>query len=76
MANIEVDKKTADTIESLATAEGISTAEYVKRLLPSDPVSANGSSAERFLKDLDAIAVDAPSLPADFSRDDIYSDHD
>ncbi|MDZ4657503.1 MAG: antitoxin family protein [Bythopirellula sp.] len=34
------------------------------------------NSADDFETQLDSLLFDGPSLPADFSRADIYSDHD
>jgi len=38
--------------------------------------SAQSLSAEDFERELLALTSDGPTLPPDFSRDDIYSDHD
>lgn len=38
---------------------------------PPEPVSD-----EEFFRELDELAWDAPPLPADFSRADLYLDHD
>lgn len=40
------------------------------------PVAANSLSLEEFERQFDELALDVPPLPADFSRADIYLDHD
>jgi predicted DNA-binding antitoxin AbrB/MazE fold protein len=41
----------------------------------SEPVSPHNAIAD-FDEELDGLLFDGPSLPADFSRTDIYADHD
>lgn len=41
---------------------------------PSEPPSPR--SEDDFLRELDELSWDAPPLPADFSRADMYLDHD
>jgi hypothetical protein len=38
--------------------------------------AASGLTDEEFERQLDELALDVPPLPADFSRADIYLDHD
>ena len=39
-------------------------------------VAQKSMSAEEFERQFDELAIDVPPLPADFSRADIYLDHD
>jgi len=40
------------------------------------PIVANSLSLEEFERRFDELALDVPPLPADFSRADVYLDHD
>src|SRR5712664_3955425 len=77
MAILELDEHTAEQLNALAAANGMTPEAYLKLLLPA---SANGASARMSLDELDSLlrqhAFDGPSLPADFSRADIYNEHD
>jgi hypothetical protein len=78
---IEIDERTAQALEAQAKARGLPLDVYLS-------VLAGGKDADlewrqpsleelnRALDELSADAIDAPSLPADFSRADIYHDHD
>ena len=76
MATIDVDPRTADQLHALATASGMTVEAYLRSLLPP---SANGTPPRLSLAELDALlsehAFDGPTLPADFSRADIYDGH-
>jgi hypothetical protein len=76
MATIELDQRTAEQLKALATASGMTIEEYLRSLLPS---SANGTAARLSLAELEALltenSFDGPTLPADFSRADIYDGH-
>lgn len=79
----EIKPETAERLAALAKEKGVSVDEYLRSLLP----GANGAEAaaeaemspaeiDRILDELAAIAGDITPLPRDFSREDIYSDHD
>ena len=76
MATIELDPRTADQLNALATASGMTVEAYLQSLLA---LSANGTSPRLSLAELDNLlsenAFDGPTLPADFSRADIYNGH-
>ncbi len=76
MPTIELDPQTADRLKALAVASGMTIETYLRSLLPS---SANGATPRPSLAELESIlaehAFDGPTLPADFSRTDIYSGH-
>jgi hypothetical protein len=77
MATVELDPHTADQLNALAAASGMTAEAYLKLLLPA---SANGARAKLSLTELDSLlsenAFDGPTLPTDFSRADIYDGHD
>ena len=77
MATLELDPHTAEQLNALAAASGMSAGAYLKLLLPA---SVNGDGARLSLAELDSLlsenAFDGPTLPADFSRADIYDGHD
>jgi hypothetical protein len=77
MATVELDQRTAEQLRALAAASGMTAEAYLKLLLPA---STNGTHPRLSLDELVALlrenAFDAPSLPSDFSRADIYNEHD
>lgn len=74
MASIQVDDKTAKELQSLADSCGKSVQEYLAALVGSG--EATKLSDAEFESELTALTHHGPSLPADFSRADIYADHD
>jgi hypothetical protein len=77
----DVTPETAAMLHAHATAQGLSVDAYLRALLglgSAENTLATLSEAdfaalmEEFAKGTDHV----PPLPADFSRDDIYSDHD
>ena len=85
---IELAPGTEQTLRAKASANGKSLEFYLQELAQKDALEANGaavllSQEELSLADfdqlLDALAAGPPGmppLPEDFSRRDIYSDHD
>ena len=77
MPQIEVDIETAEKLAALAAARGVSAAEYLRLIVPAVVPSGD---ANVLLADLDAeleqLTLNLATLPDDFSRADIYSDHD
>lgn len=77
MPQIEVDIETARNLAAQAAARGISAGEYLRSIVPA-VVPSGGANV--WLADLDAeleqLTLNLPTLPDDFSRADIYSDHD
>ena len=85
---IELPPGTEQKLREKASLHGKSLEFYLQELLQQDPLGANGAAvplaqAELSLEELDRL-LDAlsqtptvlPSLPADFSRKDIYAEHD
>ncbi|MSR58666.1 MAG: hypothetical protein EXS05_13600 [Planctomycetaceae bacterium] len=77
MATLELDPQTAEQLNALAAASGMTAEAYLKLLLPA---SATGIPEKLSLTELDSLlsqhAFDGPTLPSDFSRSDIYDEHD
>jgi len=77
MPYIELDNQTANNLTAQAKSRGLTVAEYLSRLVPPAP---NGHGDAPFADELDAeldeLVLDLPTLPADFSRADIYDEHD
>ena len=77
MITLELNPQTAEKISALAAASGMTVDAYLQSLLPS---SANGSTPKLSLAELESLlnqhAFDGPTLPSDFSRADIYGEHD
>jgi hypothetical protein len=81
---IEMDEKTAKTLERLsaqAAAQRLPLNAYLEQFIQADDHAAaqHRVSLAEFDKILDELAArpgGAPILPADFSRADIYADHD
>jgi predicted DNA-binding antitoxin AbrB/MazE fold protein len=66
-------KLTIDAASVSEPAEKIAGQKGVER----EKGAAEGDTADRdFDRELDALLFEGPSLPADFSRADIYADHD
>ena len=75
MVTIQVDEQTAEALRTAAETAGISLADYVKSLVNTSPEQAQSPSWESLEKEFVELSVEG-SLPADFSRADIYSNHD
>ena len=75
MVTIQIDEKTAKALQLQAQKAGMTVAEYVRALVP-DGEPLNRLSWEEIAGQIVALSTDGPSLPADFSRADIYRDHD
>ena len=77
MPQILVDDKTLSGLEAAAKASGLTVERYLEDLVKQD---GNGNlpafSVADFERELDELACDGPTLPHDFSRADIYGEHD
>ena len=77
MAALELDLHTAEQLNALAAASGMTVEAYLKLLLPA---STNGAPVRMSLGELDSLlsenSFDGSTLPANFSRADIYDEHD
>jgi hypothetical protein len=75
MVSIQIDEKTAAALEVQARSAGLSVADYVRNLVPSIEVG-HRPSWDEIEQEMLAQSTPAPTLTADFSRADIYTDHD
>ncbi len=78
---IEVTSDTAQMLRANAAALKISLDDYLRRLAETDSLTtlASAPSLEEFDRDMDDLAArpeGLPVLPQNFSRADIYTDHD
>jgi len=76
MTAIQVDEDTASVLTQLATARHMSVAELVRILATHGSAARPNVSTVDFDEELDSLLSDGPTLPADFSRADLYRDHD
>lgn len=78
MTTIEIDDLTAKALSDLAKSQGLTVADYLRAIANVTKASKSNGSTDEFDFDaeLDALVFDGPGLPPDFSRADIYSDHD
>lgn len=78
MATIELNDQTVEELRKQAETLGVSVEDLVRlRVLGVEP--STGSSSDEpfdFQAELDRLSFNGPTLPADFSRADIYNDHD
>ncbi len=77
MATVVLDEETADELHAQAAASGMTVDEYVKLLLTGPAaVAVPRLSLSELESLLSQHAFDGPTLPSDFSRADIYCEHD
>lgn len=80
MTRIEIEQDTAERLAKKAKSTGISVDSLLNNLLDtSDLTTRDAVTLEEFDRILDELAAgpeDIPPLPSDFSRADIYLDHD
>lgn len=75
---IEVEKKVAEMLRAQAEARELPLSEFLQRLALSNlPLNSPPPlTAEEWSRIIDEVSSDSPKLPHDFSRRDIYTDHD
>ena len=79
MTTIELDEKIAQALEEAARSRGMTVQEYVRSHVVGKQNGIHASDARcdvDFDSELDGLLFSGPTLPADFSRADIYSDHE
>jgi len=75
MVTIQIDEQTAKTFESAASVAGLTLAEYLRSLAEAESKPILQATWDELEKKFEELSVDG-SLPKDFSRADIYADHD
>ena len=80
MTRIEIEQDTAERLAEKAKSTGISVDSLLNNLLDTSDLTARDAvTLEQFDRILDELAAgpeNIPALPSDFSRADIYLDHD
>lgn len=76
MTHIEIDDLTAEYLKAEAAARSMSVADYLKLLILPTSKPNSEASQEELDAELEQLALDLPTLPEDFSRADIYDEHD
>lgn len=79
MASLDLDDNTVEALRMRAAEAGVSVEELLHRLLASEAAAVGHApqlSVDQFNQLIEQEASDTPGLPADFSRADIYADHD
>lgn len=77
MPLIDVDIETAQKLDAQAAALGVSAGEYLRSIVPAIGIAGNTNASITDLDaELDRLTLHLPSLRDDFSRADIYDDHD
>lgn len=76
MTSIQLEESTARAITAIATARNMTVEEYLRSLVANDMPLLDNGSPDEFERALAPLLFDGPTLPADFSRAEIYADHD
>jgi hypothetical protein len=77
MATLSLDEHTVDELQAHAAASGMTVDAYVKVLLRGAAAASVPKLSWNEVESLlDQHAFDGPTLPPDFSRADIYNEHD
>ncbi len=76
MSSIELDDQTAQEIRDAAQVQGLSVAEFVRMRVLGKSTAKDDKQTDDFDFDaeLSKLLTSGPTLPADFSRADIYTD--
>lgn len=75
----DITPETAEQLRTQARAQGLTVNEYLKSILSSGserPTQMSLAEIDQILDELAEGSEHLPSLPSDFSRKDIYADHD
>jgi hypothetical protein len=75
MVTIQLDDDTAKALERKAQSVGMNLVQYLQSLVPMAAPPAR-VSWEEIEQQILSLSTAGPSLPDDFSRADIYQDHD
>lgn len=78
MKRIELDDRIAEGLLALAASRQMSVSECLQAIITHETESLRSSrppQADEVEAELEALLFDGPSLPKDFSREDVYADH-
>jgi hypothetical protein len=76
MTSIQVDEDTAKVLTEMATAHRMTVPELLRSLAVRGVATEPDALAADFDEELESLLFDGPTLPSDFSRADLYQDHD
>lgn len=76
MVTIELDDFTAQAILEAAQAQNLTVAEFLRLRVLGTNFPTSTAPDKDLEAELDGLLFRGPALPADFSRVDIYVDHD
>jgi hypothetical protein len=76
MTSIQLDDDTAKALTAIAMARHMTVDQYLRSLVAGDMAGLENNSTAEFDRELEPLLFDGPTLPADFSRADVYADHD
>lgn len=75
MVTIQLDDTTAQALERQAQNAGMTLVEFLRSLVPPSPPRLR-TNWDQIESEITALSTPGPTLPDDFSRADIYRDHD
>ena len=76
MVSIQLQESVAAALTAQAELHGLSLEQYLVRLANGAAKEPSQMSPDELERQLEELSLDVPPLPADFSRADIYLDHD
>jgi hypothetical protein len=76
MVSIQLQDSVAAALAAQANQCGLSLEAYLTHLAAQRANTQPAATFDEWERELDELSDDAPPLPADFSRADIYLDHD
>lgn len=76
MISLNIDDKTIEKLNALAAEQGMTLERFLQSLAQQRTEAKSVMTSEELEKELKPLLFHGPSLPSDFSRADIYADHD
>lgn len=76
MVSIQLQDSVAAALAAQANHYGLSLEAYLAQIAAGTSQSKQPVQFDEWERELDELSFDAPPLPADFSRADVYLDHD
>ena len=76
MVNIQLQDSVAAALSAHANEQGLSLEAFLAQIAATTAHPKQPINFDEWERELDELSFDAPPLPADFSRADIYLDHD
>jgi hypothetical protein len=76
MVSIHLHESVAAALNAQAESHGVSLEEFLTQVAKGPAKASSPLSDEEIERQFEALSFDGPVLPADFSRADIYLEHD